>query len=57
MDNDNEMRRRDAHLSSQKRGDLAILSDQNYVIYDQVSGQPGPQATIRDLDDGFGRGD
>ena len=44
MDNDNEMRRRYAHLSSQKRGDLAILSDKNYVIYDQVSRQPRHQA-------------
>ena len=44
MDNDNEMRRRYAHLSSQKRGDLAILSDKNYVIYDQVKHQPKYQA-------------
>jgi hypothetical protein len=44
VDNDNEMRRRYAHLSSQKRGDLAILSDKNYVIYDQVKHQPKYQA-------------
>ena len=44
VDNDNEMRRRYAHLSSQKRGDLAILSDKNYVIYDQVRRQPKHQA-------------
>ena len=44
VDNDNEMRKRFAHLSSQKRGDLAILSDSNYLLYDQVSRQPRSQA-------------
>ena len=43
VDNDNEMRKRFAHLSSQKRGDLAILSDSNYLLYDQVSRQHGNQ--------------
>jgi hypothetical protein len=33
-----------AHLSSQKRGDLAILSTSNYLIHDQISCQPRSQA-------------
>ncbi len=37
VDNDHELRQRFAHLSSQKRGDLAISSTSNYLIYDQVS--------------------
>ena len=44
VDNDNEMRRKFSHLSSQKRGDLAILSDSNYLVYDSVSSQPRSQA-------------
>ena len=44
VDNDNEMRRRFAHLSSQKREDLAILSDSTYLVYDQTSRQPRSQA-------------
>ncbi len=31
-------------LSSRKRGDLAILSDSNYLLYDQVSRQTRSQA-------------
>jgi hypothetical protein len=38
------MRRKFVLLSSQKRGDLAILSDSNYLIYDSVSCQPRSQA-------------
>jgi hypothetical protein len=34
VDNDNEMRKQYAHLSSQKRGDLAILSASNFLICD-----------------------
>jgi hypothetical protein len=44
VDNDNEMRRNFSHLSSQKRGDLAILSDSNYLVYDPVRSQPRSQA-------------
>ena len=44
VDNDHELRQRFAHLSSQKRGDLAISSTSNYLIYDQVSRQPRSQA-------------
>ena len=45
VDNDREMRQRYAHLSSQKRGDLAILSSSSsYLIYDQVSRQPRSEA-------------
>jgi hypothetical protein len=44
VDNDYDMRQRFAHLSSQKRGDLAILSTSPYLIYDQVSRQPRSQA-------------
>jgi hypothetical protein len=48
VDNDSEMRRlmrqKNSHLSSQKRGDLAILSDSNYLVYDPVSRQPRSQA-------------
>ena len=44
VDNDNEMRKQYAHLSSQKRGDLAILSAPNFLIYDSVSCQPRSQA-------------
>ena len=44
VDNDHEMRQRFAHLSSQKRGDLAISLPSNYLIYDQVSRQPRTQA-------------
>jgi hypothetical protein len=44
VDNDHDMRQRFAHLSSQKRGDLAILSTSNYLIYDQISCQPRSQA-------------
>ncbi len=44
VDNDNEMRQRFSHLSSQKRGDLAILSASDYLIYDQIGKQPLPQA-------------
>ncbi len=40
VDNDNDMRQRFSHLSSQKRGDLAILSVHDYLIYDQISKQP-----------------
>jgi hypothetical protein len=39
------MRKQYAHLSSQKRGDLAILSAPNFLIYDSVSCQPRSQAT------------
>ena len=39
-----ELRRRYAHISSQKRGDLSILSTSNYHIYDQVSRQPRSEA-------------
>ncbi len=39
VDNDNDMSQRFFHLSSQKRGDLAILSD-DCLIYDQVRKQP-----------------
>ncbi len=45
VDNDNEMRKQYAHLSSQKRGDLAILSAPNFLVYDSVSCQPRSQAT------------
>jgi hypothetical protein len=34
VDNDNEMQKQYAHLSSQKRGDLAILSAPNFHIYE-----------------------
>jgi hypothetical protein len=44
VDNDNDMRQRFSHLSSQKRGDLAILSARDYLIYDQISKQPLSQA-------------
>jgi hypothetical protein len=44
VDNDNEMRKQYAHLSSQKRGDLAILSAHNLLVYDSVSRQPRSQA-------------
>ena len=44
VDNYQQMRQRYAHLSSQKRGDLAILSTSNYLIYDQVSRQPRSEA-------------
>lgn len=44
VDNDQDMRKRFSHLSSQKRGDLAILSTSDYLIYDQVSRQPRSQA-------------
>jgi hypothetical protein len=38
------MRQRFSHLSSKKRGDLAILSAHDYLIYDQISKQPLSQA-------------
>jgi hypothetical protein len=44
VDNDNEMRKQYAHLSSQKRGDLAILSAPTFLVYDSVSCQPRSQA-------------
>jgi hypothetical protein len=44
VDNDHEMRQRYAHLSTQKRGDLAILSSSSYLIFDQISRQPRSQA-------------
>ncbi len=44
VDNDNDMRQRFSHLSSKKRGDLAILSAHDYLIYDQISKQPLSQA-------------
>jgi hypothetical protein len=43
VDNDNEMRKQFSHLSSQKRGDLAILSASNFLIFDSVSRQPRSQ--------------
>jgi hypothetical protein len=44
VDNDNDMRQQFSYLSSQKRGDLAILSARDYLIYDQISKQPLSQA-------------
>ena len=44
VDNDNDMRQRFSHLSSQERGDLAILSAHDYLFYDQISKQPLSQA-------------
>jgi hypothetical protein len=47
VDNDNEMRKHFSHLSdlsSQKRGDLAISSASNFLIFDSVSRQPRSQA-------------
>jgi hypothetical protein len=44
VDNENEMRKQFSHLSSQKRGDLAILSASNFLIFDSVSRQPRSQA-------------
>jgi hypothetical protein len=38
------VRQRFAHLSLQKRDDLAILLPSNYLIYDQVSREPRTQA-------------
>jgi hypothetical protein len=42
------MRQKFAHLFSQVRGDLAILSDSNYPVYDQVNSHPRSQ-TITDI--------
>ncbi len=44
VDNDKDMSQRISHLSSQKRGDLAMLSTKDYLIYDQISKQPLSQA-------------
>ncbi len=44
VDNDNEMCKQFSHLSSQKQGDLAILSASNFLIFDSVSSQPRLQA-------------
>jgi hypothetical protein len=44
VDNNIEMRRQFSHLSSQKRGDLAIFSASNFLIFDSVSRQPRSQA-------------
>ncbi len=44
VDNDNEMRKHFSHLSSQKRGYLAISSALNFLIFDSVSRQPRSQA-------------
>jgi hypothetical protein len=44
VDNDNDISQIFSHLSSQKRGDLAILSAHDYLIYDQISKQPLSQA-------------
>jgi hypothetical protein len=37
-------KQRYAHLSTQERGDLAILSSSCYLIFDQISRQPRSQA-------------
>ncbi len=44
VDNDHELRQPLCSSLSQKRGDLAISSTSNYLIYDQVSRQPRSQA-------------
>jgi hypothetical protein len=44
VDNDNDMRQQLSHLSSQKRGDFAILSTNDYLMYDQISKQSLSQA-------------
>ena len=44
VDNDNEIRKPFSHLSSQKRGDLAILSASNFLIFGSASRQPRSQA-------------
>jgi hypothetical protein len=46
VDNDDEMRKQYANLSSQKRGNLAIVSTSNFLIYDSVSRQPRSQAIV-----------
>ena len=40
VDNDAELRARYSHLTSKKRGDLAITSSSDRQLYDPVSRQP-----------------
>ena len=40
VDNDAELRARHSHLTSKKRGDLAITSSSDWHLYDPVNRQP-----------------